>query len=86
MARQDAPAAAAAGNGAACSAEQGAAAVPAGAGSGSSKPGASFSSFPGMPPAAPGSKGFSSFPGMPTGGFEQSVLQKLQQKSQHKQQ
>jgi hypothetical protein len=85
MARQDAPAAAAAGNGAACSAEQGVAAVPAAAGSGSSKPGASFSSFPGMPPAAAGSKGFSSFPGMPT-GFEQSVLQKLQQKSQHKQQ
>jgi hypothetical protein len=42
-----------------------------------------------MPPAAGGDgssgKGFSSFPGMPTGGFEQSVLQKLQQKSQNKQ-
>lgn len=45
-----------------------------------------FSSFPGMPAAAAGSKGFSSFPGMPSGGFETSVLQKLQQKSQSKQQ
>jgi hypothetical protein len=39
-----------------------------------------------MPAAAAGSKGFSSFPGMPSGGYESSVLQKLQQKSQNKQQ
>jgi hypothetical protein len=37
-----------------------------------------------MPAAAGGAKGYGSFPGMPAGGFEQSVLQKLQQKSQGK--